>query len=278
MAERARPPRPSVINSARTRLGHFQRLSGDPALALATLHLAVAEAVRVYGPHHPDTAVAHFALGPALADDKPDEAIAELRQSLEIRRAAFPGGSLPVAESLLGLGDALSTKGHDAEAIVALDDALAILDKIHESESPQAVNAHVMIGMALEQVKRAEQALPHYLRAADITERSEQHREAVTAMALRLAASVEANHDHAGLGVLQLERALRLLERGKASPADLGKTQYDLSELLLAIKPPDLPRARAMAETARASLTAAGPAGAEDLALTEKFMHAHHWQ
>jgi tetratricopeptide (TPR) repeat protein len=112
LAEHATPPLPKLANAARTRLGHFQRMLGQGDLAIATLAQAVDEAVRVFGPDHPDTAIAHYSLGIAQISAKQvDAGIAELRTALAIRRAAFPGGSIQVAESLQGLGDALGSAG-----------------------------------------------------------------------------------------------------------------------------------------------------------------------
>jgi tetratricopeptide (TPR) repeat protein len=278
-AEHATPPRANVANAARTRLGHFQRLQGQSAQALATLHAAVDEAVRVHGAQHPDTAVARYSLGIAeLAEEKTDDAIVQLRRSLEIRRAAFPGGSIQVAESLQGLGDALSTQGNDKEAIVHLEEALTILDGIHEGDSAQAANVQILLGLSLEEVHRDEDAVPHYLHAADIADRTLQHREALAAMGLRLAANVEAKHKHAQTGVEHIERALRLLERGKAPPREIGLAQYRLSQFLLGVAPPDVARARAMAEAARASFVTAGAAGTTDLAVIDKHLRDNHWR
>ncbi|MDB4958005.1 MAG: hypothetical protein JWO36_5574 [Myxococcales bacterium] len=276
-ATHATPPLDNIANAARTRLGHFQRLLGHDAEALATLHAAVDEAVRIDGPLHPDTAIARYSLGIALlAQDKADDAIAQLREALEIRRAAFPGGNIQVAESLQGLGDALSTKGNDAEAIGYLEQALVIVDAVHEADSAQAVNVHILLGMSLEEVKRDDDAVVHYLRAADIADRALQHRESLAAMGLRLAATVEAKRNRARTGVEHMERALRLLERGKAPPAELGRSQHRLSELLLATS--DTVRARATAEAARASFVIAGPDGAADLAVIDKYLRDNHWR
>jgi len=252
LAERARPPRVTVANAARTRLGHFQRLLGDDARARATLVAAVDEATRVHGPQHPDTAIARYALGMAdLAANRIDDGIAQLRQALAIRRAAIPGPNLQVAESLQGLGDALAVKGDHAEAITILDEALAMLAAAGGAETAQAASSHILIGMSLEEVKRPGDASAHYLRAADIADRALQHREALAAMALRLAGDIAGREGRAATGIEHVERALRLLERGKAVPVELGKTQQRLSELLL--QHGDRPRARAMAEAARAS-------------------------
>jgi hypothetical protein len=121
--------------------------------------------------------------------------------------------------------------------------------------------------MSLEELKRGADALPHYIRAADIADRTLQHREAVAAMALRLAANTL--RDHPADGVPHLERALRLLERGKATPDDLGRTQLRLAEFLGELGAAERPRARAMAQAARASFVAAG--AAQDLAEVDAF-------
>ncbi|MEO8551086.1 MAG: protein kinase, partial [Kofleriaceae bacterium] len=95
--------RPQLANAARTRLGHFQRMLGQTDQALATLHTAVTEAERVFGPVHPDTALAHYALGIALLSvDQLEPGIVELRRALEIRRRCFPDGGPAIAESLQG--------------------------------------------------------------------------------------------------------------------------------------------------------------------------------
>ncbi|HEY6039687.1 MAG TPA: hypothetical protein VIV58_35645 [Kofleriaceae bacterium] len=123
-----------------------------------------------------------------------------------------------------------------------------------------AVNLHILAAMSLEELHRNPEALAHDLRAADLAERSLEHREELAAMALRLAAHLE---PHPATGLAEVERALRLLERGHASFVALGKTQLDIAALAEATG--DHARAHAMAEIAVASLRAAGPAGAEDL-------------
>ena len=263
-ALRMAPPRTAVANAARIRLGHFQRLQGLGAQALTTLTTAVDEAERIHGPTHPDTAVARYSLGIALLEaERVDDALVQLRRSLEIRRAAFPGGNVQTAESLQGLGDALSVKGDQRESIAMLSEALAMLDALHAGDSAHAADSHILIGMAMEELDRGSEALPHYLRAADIADRSLDHRESIAAMALRLAAGIEAKRGRAAAGVSYLERALQLQERGKVPPGDLGKTQLALAQLVT-----DRARAHALAETARANLAAAGA----DLAEVDAFL------
>jgi len=278
-AERARPPRTTVANAARTRLGHFQRLLGQPDAAKATLVAAVDEAVRVHGAQHPDTAVARYSLGiMELSQDRFEAGIAQLREALAIRRAAFPGNSLHVAESLQGLGDALASKGDQREAIELVEQALAMLEALGRSESLHAVNAHILLGMSLEEVDRNDEATVHYLRGADLADRAIQHREALAVVGLRLAADLAARSKRPAAGVAHLERALRLLERAKASPLELGKTQQRIGELLLELGPAERPRARAMAEAARASYVTAGSAGAAQLAALDKLLRERGWR
>ena len=260
LAERAH--RPELANAARTRLGHFQRMAGHVDDALVTLHAAVAEATRVFGAAHPETATARYALGMALvAAGQVEPGIAELRAVLALRRAAFPAGGAAVAEALEGLGDALGEAGHHAEAVPYLEEGLAELERTHAGDSAVAVNLHILAAMSLEELHRNPEALAHDLRAADLAERSLEHREELAAMALRLAAHLE---PHPATGLAEVERALRLLERGHGSVVALGKTQLDIAALAEATG--DRTRAHAMAETALASLRAAGPAGAEDSA------------
>lgn len=278
-ALRAQPPRDRIANAARTRLGHFLRLLGEADEARATLRTAVDEAVRVHGALHPDTAIARYALGIAeISEQRFDDGIAQLRQALEIRRASFPGNNVQVAESLQGLGDALASKGDHAEAIGLLDQAIAMLDAIGQGRGAHAANSHVLLGMSLEEVKRDDDATTHYLAAADIADRALQHREAVAAMALRLAADVAARTTRPALGVAHLERALRLLERGKAGPLELGKTQVRLAELLVELGPTERVRARATAEAARANLVTAGAPAGELLAALDGFLRRRGWR
>lgn len=274
LAEHATPPRREVANAARIRLGHFQRLEGKPAESLATLRTAISEAVAIHGPQHPEVALGHYALGIALiAQDEFATGIAELRASLEIREVAFPGGNLQVAESLVGLGDALGASGKHADAVTALERGLAMLDAIHQGESAHAVNAHILIGMSLEELERIDDAITHYLRASDIADRSLQHRENLVAMGLRSAARLEAARDRVAESVPYLERAIRVLERGKAAPLDLGKTQFALGQALSAL-PRERDRARATIAAARASLVLAGTSATEELTALEAFVRA----
>ena len=271
-AERAAPPRREVANAARVRLGHFQRLQGKTAEALATIRAAITEAVAIHGPQHPNVALAHYALGIALiAQDDFSAGIPELQTALAIREVAFPGGNVQVAESLIGLGDAFGASGKHAEALRSLERGLAMLAAVHQSESAHAVNAHILIGMSLEEVDRIDDAVTHYVRAADIADRSLQHRENLVAMGLRSAARLEASRDRVAESVPYLERAVRVLERGKATPLDLGNTQFALGQALSEL-PRERDRARAMIATARASLVLAGATA--ELATLDAFVRA----
>ena len=273
LAEHAAPARRDVANAARIRLGHFQRLQGKPAEALATLRAAIAEAVANHGPQHPNVALGHYALGIALiAQDDFADGIAALRTSLAIREVAFPGGNVQVAESLIGLGDALGASGKHPEAVTTLERGLAMLEAVHQSESAHAVNAHMLIGMSLEEVERIDDAVAHYVRAADIADRSLQHRENLVAMGLRSAARLEAGRDRVAESVPYLERAVRVLERGKSAPGDLGKTQFAFGQAL-SVLPRERDRARAMIAAARANLVLAN--AAPELARLDAFVREH---
>ncbi|MEO8702724.1 MAG: protein kinase [Kofleriaceae bacterium] len=270
----ATPPRANVANAARVRLGHFQRLLGKADVSRATLVSAVTEAVEVHGAQHPDTAVARYSLGIAeLALDHVEPGIDQLRQALAIRRAAFPGNSLYVAESLVGLADAVSTKGGHAEAVTLTQEALGMI-AMAKPGHVLAVNANILLGMSLEELERDEEARTAYLRAADIAD-AIPHRENLTVMALGLAAEVDARKTRVANAVAHLERALELLEQAKATPLELGRTQHRLAELLVELGPTDR-RARAMAEVARASYVAAK--ATEPLAKLDAFMKSHHWR
>lgn len=270
----AAAPQHRVANAARVRLGHFTRVIGKHDDGLAILRAAVAESVEVHGEAHPDTAVARNALGIALiSGDDFATGINELRRALAIREEAFPGDSVQTAESLLGLGDALGASGNLEESIKLLDRGLAILARLHEDDSAQAANAHMLLGMTLIDAKRPVEALPHFVIAADIADRKLEHREPLAAMALRLAASAENEQGHIAEGVPYLERALRLLERGKPTPEDLGRTQYALGQFLY--ETGERTRARALLAAARASLVAAGPSGADVLAELDAFARTH---
>jgi eukaryotic-like serine/threonine-protein kinase len=271
IADSMEPPKDAIAIAARTRLGHFLRLQGKQAEAIAMLRKVVTEASDLHGAQHPDVAVAHYVLGIALlSEDKLDDGIAELRTALQIRRLAYPGGGVQVAESLSGLGDALASGGKHAEAITHLTEALAMLAAAQQGDSAHAVNAHILLGMSLEELDRGAEALPHYIQAADIADRKLQHREALAAMGLRLAANTV--RDNPTAGIPHLERAVRVLERGKPSPADLGQTQFRLAEFLAEI-PAERAKARAMAEAARASFVAANATA--QIAEVDGWLRAH---
>lgn len=177
---------------------------------------------------------------------------------------------MQVAESLIGLGDALGASGKAAESVEAIERGLAILETLKQGESAHAANAHILVGMSLQELKRDEDALAHFVRGADIADRSLQHREAIAAMGLRLAASIEIGRERYAAAVPHLERAVRLLERGKAAPAELGKTQFALGQVLFEL-PAERERAKAMIAAARASYVAAGTAGEAGLAEVDAF-------
>lgn len=272
LAQKTTPPRSWMVNAARVRLGHFQRMQGDPERALATLQAALDEAIALHGPQHPEVAIAHYVLGIALIDRGSYEAgIAQLRKALAIREVAYPGGNIQVAESLIGLGDALGASGKGQEAVETIERGLAILESLKQGESAHAANAHILAGMSLQELQRADEALAHFVRGADIADRSLQRREAIAAMGLRLAASIEIDRDRIAAAVPHLERAIRLLERGKAAPAELGKTQFALGRVLFELGPSERERAKAMVAAARASYLAAGAAGTAAIAEIDAF-------
>jgi tetratricopeptide (TPR) repeat protein len=273
LGEIANPRRSSLINSARARLGHFQRLQGDAEKALATLQATLEEAVTLHGPQHPEVAIAHYVLGIALIERESfDAGIAQLREALAIREVAFPGGNVQVAESLIGLGDALGASGKAQESVDSIERGLAMLESLKQGESAHAANAHILVGMSLQELTRVDDALAHFIRGADIADRSLQHREAIAAMGLRLAASVEVNREKYAAAVPHLERALRLLERGKAAPAELAKTQFALGQVLSAAGPAERERAQAMVAAARATYVAAGAAGTAPVLEIDEFV------
>jgi len=108
----------------------------------------------------------------------------------------------------------------------------------------------------------------HYLRSADIADRSLEHSEEVAALGLELAADVEAANGHVPTALAHLERALRIRERGRSPPAHLGQTQFRIAQLALDVH--DAQRARAMAEAARASYVTA--AARDNIAEIDKFL------
>lgn len=270
LGEKAEPPKRSLINAARVRLGHFQRMQGEPERALATLQLALDDAIALHGPQHPEVGIAHHVLGVALVDrENFDAGIAQLRAGLAIREVAFPGGNVQVAESLIGLGDALGASGNAAESVPAIERGLAILESLGQGASAHAANAHILVGMSLQELGRADEALAHFVTGADIADRSLQHREAIAAMGLRLAASIEIGRESYASAVPHLERAIRVLERGKAAPIELAKTQFALAQVLFELGPNERERAKGMLGAARASYMAAGAAGVAGLAEVE---------
>jgi tetratricopeptide (TPR) repeat protein/predicted Ser/Thr protein kinase len=273
LGERTSPPRRAVVNAARARLGHFQRMQGDPDRALATLQAALDEAIAIHGPQHPEVAIARYVFGIALVDRESfDAGIAQLRQALAIREVAYPGGNVQVAESLIGLGDALGASGKAADSVEPIERGLAILESLGQGESAHAANAHILVGMSLQELARVDEALAHFVRGADIADRKLAGREAIVAMGLRLAASIEIGRESYAAAVPHLERAIRVLERGKASPTELGKTQFALGQVLFELGPSERDRAKAMVAAARASYTAAGAAGAAGIAEVDAFM------
>jgi tetratricopeptide (TPR) repeat protein/predicted Ser/Thr protein kinase len=277
-AEHAQPPDRAVANAARVRLGHYTRLQGHPDEALAILRHAATDAVAIFGKQHPDTAVAYNALGIAeISGDDFEHGIPDLRRALAIREAVFPGDSIQLAESLLGVGDALGASGSVDESIQILERGLAMLARLHEDDSAQAANAHMLVGMSLQDAKRPGEALPHYVKAADIADRALDHREALAAMALRLAASAENDQNHIAEGIPYLERALALVERAKSPPEEIGRTQLALGQFLFeAGGPSQRARGLALLAAAHANITAAGPNAADLAAELDAFARSHH--
>ncbi|MFN0246800.1 MAG: protein kinase domain-containing protein [Kofleriaceae bacterium] len=273
LGERASRPKRAVVNAARARLGHFQRLQGDPDRALATLQVALDEAIAIHGPQHPEVAIARYGLGITLIDRESfDAGIAQLRQALAIREVAYPGSNVHIAESWIGLGDALGASGKAADSVEPIERGLAILESLGQGESAHAANAHILVGMSLQELGRLDDALAHFVRGADIADRKLANREAIVAMGLRLAASIEIGRESYAAAVPHLERAIRVLERGKASPAELGKTQFALGQVLYELGPSERDRAKAMVAAARTSYAAAGAAGAAGIAEVDTFL------
>jgi tetratricopeptide (TPR) repeat protein len=131
----------------------------------------------------------------------------------------------------------------------------------------------MLLGISLEDLHRDDEAITHYLRSADIADRSLEHSEALAAMGLRLAANLEGARGHGPTALAHLERALRLLERGRSAPDELGQTQFRIAQVTLALKDPQ--RARAMAEAARGSFVTAK--ATKELADVDAFLATNHW-
>ncbi len=88
---------------------------------------ALAEKVALYGPEHPDVAVAYNVLGWILRQSGDlVEAESSLREAVRIGRAAFPDGDSRLARALNDLGVVLEAKGDYAQAAELYRESLAM--------------------------------------------------------------------------------------------------------------------------------------------------------
>lgn len=140
--------RPAVRSSLMTAMGRAYTGLGLPAPAQELLQEALASREQEAGTAARTTTETRRALAAAAyLDGKYEESERQYRRTLDAARRLGPGGNALVAETLVGLGDALSQRGADAEAESVYREALRINTSLYGSESVEA--AQTMQGLAI---------------------------------------------------------------------------------------------------------------------------------
>jgi hypothetical protein len=226
------------------------------------------------GPEHPNLAAALINSGQArLSLGRYPESAADLERAVALRARAFGADSAEAADAQTDLADTYVRLGRGAEAQALLEHALATEEKALGPD-------HVEVAWPLDALGRLFAGRGDFKRARPLLERAVAIRDkAFGADSVRSAGS-RSELAACWLGLGDARRALGLagpalarLEAGHAAPTRVARARFVLARALW-----DLGRdpagARRVAETSRAELVSAGPAGAEDLAAVTRWLAA----
>ncbi len=159
----------SLSNLGMNMLFHSEA-SDDALLAINTLNKALDTAEKVFGPDHPETAMARANV--AMADqmiDQTDKAESEIRKALAVSEKAFGPVSLDRASELQILGTILQAQEKFPEAETAFKESVAINESVFGPNHP-------FVGSALTYLQSLYEAMHDDAKTKQVKERAEKLR------------------------------------------------------------------------------------------------------
>ncbi|HVX85831.1 MAG TPA: tetratricopeptide repeat protein [Phycisphaerae bacterium] len=142
----------------------------DAKLAIASLHKAYDTAQKLWGPDHPETAMALANI--AMADqmtDQNDKAADEIRQALAVTTKVFGPMSLDRASELQILGSVLQAQEKFPDAEAAFKEAVSINESVYGP-------THPFVGSALTYLEGLYDAMHDDAKSEEIKERADKLR------------------------------------------------------------------------------------------------------
>ncbi|HVS71933.1 MAG TPA: tetratricopeptide repeat protein [Phycisphaerae bacterium] len=142
----------------------------DVKLAIASLHKAYNTAQKLWGPDHPETAMAlaNIAMADQLTDQN-DKAADEIRQALTVTTKVFGPMSLDRASELQILGSILQSQQKFPDAESAFKEAVAINESVYGP-------THPFVGSALTYLQGLYDAMHDEAKSEQIKERADKLR------------------------------------------------------------------------------------------------------
>jgi serine/threonine-protein kinase len=242
-------------------LGIVVSNGGEAAEALPLLERAAAIRERSLGPDHPDTIRALHNLGIALANmGETARAVAVLERVVAARERSLGPEHPSVASTLNVLASALGRMHDHARAVVVARRALAIREKVLGPESPAVAGTLSFLGHALAEQGKLDEARSALERAVAVYEKAEGPSHTDLSEPLYFLGDLAMKRGKPGEAVPPLERALALHDVATEPGVKLF-----LADALWQIGK-DRPRARALAEEARATYERQGDRAPEEQA------------
>jgi tetratricopeptide (TPR) repeat protein/predicted Ser/Thr protein kinase len=253
-------------------LGDVLATGGKPTEAVTHYEraLAVWEA-HARGAHSREVGVLRMAYATSLgAVGRHDLARSQLETALAELRAAYGDADLSVIACLNNLANLLAATGDLAAARAYQEQVVAGAERV-APDRPMLATALLNLAETERELGRYAEAAPLYRRSIEVAERAygRDHPDVAFALVAQAHAAL-AHRDHA-TALAAFERALPILVTGD-DLALLGYTQLGLARELWAR---DRTRAAELADDAEATLTRAGPDGAEDLRALAKWRSTH---
>jgi tetratricopeptide (TPR) repeat protein len=142
----------------------------DVKLAISSLHKAYDTAQKLWGPDHPETAMAlaNIAMADQLTDQN-DKAADEIRQALTVTTKVFGPMSLDRASELQILGSILQSQQKFPDAESAFKEAVAINESVYGP-------THPFVGSALTYLQGLYDAMHDEAKSEQIKERADKLR------------------------------------------------------------------------------------------------------
>jgi len=231
---------------------------------------------RILGEDHPDIADGLSNLGVILSSRGEFEHAEHLhRRALEIKERALGPDHPSVATSLENLGGLLYEREAYEEAEPMFRRVLSIREQALGPEHPSLGTTSNNFGILLEALERFDEAEAFYRRSLAIREHALGAEHPGLYNSLMSLAILEFDQHRLDDARAHAERATSVIQHGQGFPPSMLADARFLLARTLWPDPASRPRARALAQQARETWTAAGPDSAEDLASVERWLASH---